>query len=513
MVYFKYMGVSAMARDNRFERKLTQDNFATERVDVIQNRLLGSYDDDGNYIIAQKIIEELIELEKVKKTVFGNSIFCVGNLLGYGELVFELLFDTKTSGNTAAATLYLLEDVDKINGYLQNTIKTKLEDFNRHVDNFIEATYQHFNISTDEDDDEDEGKERKLLDDLNNEDSFILAKKQFSLLLEKLLSEKYLDAYGKYFTARMSELTKLNNEFSQGVLDRFKSQYALIENVFLHEKNYKTLNELLDKCIEEVSGTSEQLISQEQEFNNKIAPALETFTDSIEKLHDKYEPKALNMLEKDDREKVEEILDNVEDHQEKKDNTRESKPNVQQIVNEVKSNNKQEDIVRMSQDNLEKRDNANYIQNMLNTKKQVKEEIISNLHSGEGSTFATKNASSYGYIPSGDLSGAKVVDTSRSGHLEDPGFKEKSATSSLQNRINRLQKFKETSSPSASSDTLENMYDILAREKEIKSTQVEEKNFRTRETMDMLTNEKDISEYLRRKSMAEKSIDDMGMDR
>lgn len=507
------MGESAMANENRFERKLTQDNFATERVDVIQNRLLGSYDDNGNYIIAQQIIEELIELEKVKKTVFGNSIFCVGNLLGYGELVFELLFDTKTTGNTAAATLYLLEDVDKINGYLQNTIKTKLQDFNRNVDNFIETTYQHFNIITEEEDDEDDGREKKLLDDLNNEDSFILAKKQFSLLLEKLLTEKYLDAYGKYFTSRMSELTKLNNEFSQGVLDRFKTQYSLIENIFLHEKNYKTLNELLDKCIEEVSGTSEQIIAQEQEFNNKIAPALETFTESIDKLHDKYEQKALNMLEKDDREKVEEILDNVEDHQEKKESTRESKQNVQQIVNEVKNVTKKEEVSKTSTEHVEKQDSTNYIQSMLNNKKQAKEELISKIHGGEGASYMPSSDSQYSaYIPSASSGASKVVDTSRSGHIEDPSFKEKSATSSLQNRINRLQKFKENTTPTAS-DTLEGMYDVLTREKEIKSSQVEEKNFRTRETMDRLANENDISEYLRRKNMAERVHDDMGMDR
>lgn len=499
-----------MAKENRFERKLTQDNFATEKVDVIQNRLLGSYDDNGNYIIAQPIIEELIELEKVKKTVFGNSIFCVGNLLGYGELVFELLFDTKTSHNNAAATLYLLEDVDKINGYLQNTIKTKLQDFNRNVDNFIEATYQHFNIISEEDDEEDEGKERKLLDDLNNEDSFILAKKQFSLLLEKLLSEKYLDAYGKYFTARMSELTKLNNEFSASVLDRFKTQYSLIENVFLHEKNYKTLNELLDKSIEEISGTSEQLIAQEQDFNNKIAPALETFTDSIDKLHDRYEQKALHMLEKDDREKVEEILDNVEEHQEKKENTRESKPNVQQIVNEVKTGQKKEEVEKTAPEHVEKQDNANYIKSMLDSKKQAKEEFISNIHSGETATYSYSGAMG-GYTPSASTD-SKVVDTSRSGHLEDPSYKEKNATSSLQSRIDRLQKFKESNTPSAS-DTLESMYDILAREKEIKSSQVEEKNFRTRESMENLHNEKDINEYLRRKNMASRDLNDMEMDR
>lgn len=503
-----------MTKDDRIVRKLTQDNFVTERVDVIENRLLGSYDDDGNYIIAQQIIEELIELPKVKKTVFGNSIFCLGNLLGYGELVFELLFDTKTSGNTAAATLFLLEDVDKINGYLQNTIKTKLQDFNRNVDNFIEATYEHFNILLEEDDDEDESKEKKLLDDLDNEDSFIIAKKQFSLLLEKLLSEKYLDAYGKYFTSRMSELTKLNNEFGQEVLNRFKEQYALIENVFLHEKNYKTLNELLDKCIEEVSGTSEQLISQEKDFNEKVAPALDTFTENIDKLHDKYEQKALNMLEKDDREKVEEILEGRDDKDVKKDNARESKPNVEQIANEVKTtsqNEKQQQSQPQKQQPAreESQDNASYIKNMLDSKKQAKSTFISNIQQGgEGLHMASAEVSSV--TPAS--AGAKVVDTSRSEHIEDPSSKTRTASTSLKSRIDRLQKFSGSSrTPVDSTD--ESVYDILAREKDKKSNQVEEKNLRTRESLERLDNESELSDYLRRKNMQQREFDDFDMGR
>ena len=120
-----------MAEKSRFTRRATQDNFVTEKIDVIENNLLGTYDDDGEYVIAPQIIKELLSLEKVKKRTFANSVFCIGNLLGYGEIVFELVFDEKThNGKSASATLYLLEDVHKINGYLQNTIKSRIEHFN-----------------------------------------------------------------------------------------------------------------------------------------------------------------------------------------------------------------------------------------------------------------------------------------------------------------------------------------------------------------------------------------------
>ena len=91
--------------------------------------------------------------------------------------------------------------------------------------------------------------------------------------------------------------------------DRFNDQYSLIQSVFLQEKNYKVLNELLDKCFEENSGINPALAEQEAEFSNVIRPALDTFVDSVNKLNDKYEHKALSMLDKDDRQKVEAILD------------------------------------------------------------------------------------------------------------------------------------------------------------------------------------------------------------
>ncbi len=303
-----------MVEDGGLTRKITQDDFVTEKIDVIKNKLLGSYDDEGHYFLSRPIIEELLKLNKLKKTSFGNSIFCVGTLLGYGEIVFEVSFNKKTNdGKNAKATLYVLEGVDKINGYLQNTLKTKLAEYVSDVSNFMEEAYKYFRVVLKQeevdDDDADEGRERKVVDDDKLDASFILAKKQFSIFLDKLLDEKFLDAYGKYFSFRLSALTKLNNEFSNTILDSFNSQYKLIENTFLQEKNYKMLNELLDKCIEEVSGTNEQFIAQEKEFNDKTKPALDSFIESYNKLSDKYESKALNMLEKSDRARVKEMID------------------------------------------------------------------------------------------------------------------------------------------------------------------------------------------------------------
>ena len=72
------------------------------------------------------------------------------------------------------------------------------------------------------------------------------------------------------------------------MVNSFNSQYALIQNIFLKEKNYEMLNELLDKSIEELSGVNAQFIIQEQQFENMMKPALETFQNSVDKIKERF---------------------------------------------------------------------------------------------------------------------------------------------------------------------------------------------------------------------------------
>jgi len=491
-----------MANKNKLSRKITQDNFVTEKIDVINNNLLGTYDNEGNYTLASQIVDELIKIEKFKKSSFGNSIFCVGNLLGYGELVFELLFDSRTHNKiSATATLYLLEEVDKINGYLQNTIKTKIEDFSEEVDDFIGETYKHFNIKLEEEyEEDDDGRERKLLDDLENEDSFILAKKQYSLLLQKLLDEKFLDAYGKYFTYRISSLTKLDNEFSQTVLNNFNSQYALIENVFLQEKNYKMLNELLDKCIEEISDTNDLFTSQEKEFIEKTQPALDNFVDSVNKLNYKFEHKALNMLDKSDRQKVEEILD--EHHEQESVDYYESKPSVDQMVNDVPKTiytiqEQKSEVVKDDTELVEEQPpKEKAVEEKIQEEPKRSEKQEENIASQQqASTFYSAFKENYTKQQPQSNEKAKVVDTSISSAVENHATNEERAATSLKDRITRLSKFKESpiidstntgKSVLTSTSRMGSLVENLYRERSIKDEQIDRKNKLNREEIESI---------------------------
>ena len=53
---------------NEFLKSSTQDEFTTEKVNVISNCLLGNYNDNGDYVIPNNIVDELIAVKKVKKS-------------------------------------------------------------------------------------------------------------------------------------------------------------------------------------------------------------------------------------------------------------------------------------------------------------------------------------------------------------------------------------------------------------------------------------------------------------
>ena len=452
-----------MAEKSRFTRRATQDNFVTEKIDVIENNLLGTYDDDGEYVIAPQIIKELLSLEKVKKRTFANSVFCIGNLLGYGEIVFELVFDEKThNGKSASATLYLLEDVHKINGYLQNTIKSRIEHFNENVENFIEETYKFFNIKAEDDEEDDDAEvlERKLKDDLDLEDSYIIAKKQYSLMFLKLTEEKLLDAYGKYFTSRIATLTKMDNDFSKAVLDRFNSQYALIQNIFLKEKNYEMLNELLDKSIEELSGTNAQYIIQEQQFNNLMKPALETFENSVDTIREKYRGKALNSLAKGDRKKVEAIFEDSKDVDLVEPEQHAVNQSAKQIVNDIPKS-----TYTLKNEKETKQEQSKVAAEPVGKSKEPVKEVEDN-----SSFYAAfkQNRSNIINVPQAVSGPSKVVDTERSRHIDSQENAEEIAASSLKDRMSRLERFKSQTAKETAPKTTEkssSYYDMISRGK------------------------------------------------
>jgi len=195
-----------MVKNKDLQKNATLDEFATEKVNVISNCLLGNYV-GKEYVISDEIKDELIEAVKVKKSVFKNSVFCGAFLQNYGELIFEVTFQKNTVKNIAKAELYVLENEHKINGYIQNTIRTKVGEYIDKLENFIEKTYNHFNIVLTENG----GKEYNLDEDISIE-AYIGAKRNFNINMAKLTQREYNKLYRDYVTKRLELLKKMNTQ-------------------------------------------------------------------------------------------------------------------------------------------------------------------------------------------------------------------------------------------------------------------------------------------------------------
>ena len=291
--------------------KQTVDGFASENINTIANRMFGTIDKNGHYDISQPIKDELVKLPKFKKTTFNNSVFCVVNKPGIGELVFKIDYEKNTKDNVAKATMYLLENLYKVNGYLQDTIKTKIAEYVSGLDGFIENSYKEFNVSVKWEtgaDDDDGGME------YIPQSKYMLAQKAFLDALNKLTSDKYNAIYEDYFTEKLKVINGLGSDFSKAVLEDFRTEYAKIEKFFLSNKDYKALSELLDVCVERNRllktpiGPQEQArYEQEKEYFAEIEKATAVFTKKAEDIRENAVEKAKNRLDEAQKESVEEL--------------------------------------------------------------------------------------------------------------------------------------------------------------------------------------------------------------
>ncbi len=259
---------------NRLEKEPTVDGYVTEKLDVLYNGLLGEYNQNGKYIISPQIITELVKVRKYRRNSFNNAVYCVAQSKVIGDILFEIIFK-KNSKDEGAATLNVLEHIKKVNGYILNTIKTPISVYKAPISpRFIDHACEAFSLI------QDAGEGMEYTADKIDEQIYILAKHELSNMLGKLSFEEYNMIYEGFFKKRMEILKDMNNPFSKQILDTFDLEYDKIKNFFLSKKSplqYKALNELLDKVIEDVSGLTPENRQAEEDYRVQITPVLKGF--------------------------------------------------------------------------------------------------------------------------------------------------------------------------------------------------------------------------------------------
>ncbi len=300
-----------MAGDINLTKDETFDGYVTEKINVIKNDLLGDYNENGKYIINEKVILELLKLEKNKRSTFNNSIFCTSYMPGYGEITFEL--ELKKQGNNGIAVIYVLEKVDKINGYIQNTIKTQIAIYKDVLTpDFIDRSFEGFNIKKNDDQEQKELNPDDFKSSLN---TYIGARKHFMDLLDNATADDYNDMYQQYFNQRIAILKEDGSEYAKLVLKNYSAEYEKIKDYFLKNEgavDYKALNELLDKCFEDVNGLDPKNREKEEELKKKMIPYLHALMMQAQAINQKGKEKVVKKAKANEKQKLEQIAKDKE---------------------------------------------------------------------------------------------------------------------------------------------------------------------------------------------------------
>ncbi len=280
----------------KFKRAFTQDEYTTEKIDVIQNRLLGDYNANGIYVINKKIVNELLEMQKTKRESYNNEIFCTSETNSGRIIDFEIEFKKNSTTNLAVAELSVLEGVQKQGGRMMNVIKTPISKFTSEITpDFVDRALKRYNVFYDS---SDEGQNKKEVDD-----EYIVKRNMLLNYLNQMSAESINIIYEDYFTQRINLLKQTNNAYTKKILAIFNEEFDKISEYFVLDKkskkvtNYKAMNEILDKAFEDLSGL-EQYEESEKAFKERVLPILSMFITGAERIESSAKKSVLETVPK-----------------------------------------------------------------------------------------------------------------------------------------------------------------------------------------------------------------------
>lgn len=318
----------------KFKRAETFDEYTTQRVDVIQNKLFGDYNAKGVYVINKKVAQELVDFTKSKKESYNNDIFCSTKTSSGQTIDFEISFKKNTASQLAVAELCVLEGVPKQGGRMVNVIKTPISKFTSEITpDFVDRALKKFNVTINEDD---SGQERKDVDD-----QYIAKRNVLLGYLDNLSADSYNIMYEDFFTQRVNLLKTMNNPYTKKILEIFNNEFNNISDFFLLDKkskkvvNYKAMNELLDKAFEDLYGLDEYA-EQEKDFKQRLLPILGIFIAGAARIDETAKKKVLDAVPKRMKDSLAEPLHDVNLARKSDEDVVVKEANQEQVANNIK---------------------------------------------------------------------------------------------------------------------------------------------------------------------------------
>ena len=280
----------------KYKQVETFDEYTTEKLDVVKNKLLGDYNAKGVYVINKKISAELLKMKKVKIDSYNNEVFCRAKTNSGEKIDFGVTFKKNTESQLAVAELYVMESIPKQGGRMMNVKKTTIGKFSdKLTPDFVDRALKQFNIELNA---EDLGQEVKEIDD-----EYIVKRNMLLGYLDKMSEDSFDIIYEDYFTQRVNLLKSVDNKYTRKVLGIFNEEFDKISDYFLLDKktkkvlNYKAMNELLDKAFEDLYGLDEYA-KEETDFKERMIPILGLFISGAARIEDEAKKKVLDAVPK-----------------------------------------------------------------------------------------------------------------------------------------------------------------------------------------------------------------------
>jgi len=217
----------------------------TQFIEVMDNKLLGDFNEQGKYVTSAEIIRELIKLKKIKTYSYGNTVFCqsASNVGGFGRIEFAIKLLTNVDEAKCVAHLELLENISKANGYFSNTNSVLIATFtsNKYA-TFAKDCFEAFGVY----DTSDGG---KIEDDFEPES--IIARKRYLQWLKSQLDSLLINSEKDLLDRRLKALRKSN--VGEDIYKEFLEELKKLKGVYIKEQSqsyFRYANDVLDRLIQ-----------------------------------------------------------------------------------------------------------------------------------------------------------------------------------------------------------------------------------------------------------------------
>ena len=249
-----------------------------EYADVIDNLMLGNYNEFGDYEIQPDILNELLKCQKVVVDNYENILFVesINRINAFGKLNFAVKVINSDQQGYKTAVLELLEPIYKAKGYIENTQATIIKKINLPFNEaFKSEIYKEFNIVLID------GEGSKI--ELEDENAF---KETIERKIRLLYIKKYLNNQQDFeicYKKNIEELSK--TEEGKKVIEEYKKEEKIAEKYLnIEPDDYKSKNELLTKNIEIIFPIMPSPVLENLTIlNNKVVNNIQKIVSNMQK--------------------------------------------------------------------------------------------------------------------------------------------------------------------------------------------------------------------------------------